>query len=253
MATVKGPRKGMTEELVISTVAPRRFLVGLSWNPPPAPRLDIKISDPPDKKDKLRLVFFYLMKPLDFIRVLFLSFFKLVAFDMYSRTLSKEQDAKGRDKQAEQHDLDLDCYIFDKNMVLKQVVGTEDDNFIDPSRKVYHSGENQSGMGGPDDEQVFVELHGIPDDYHHFFFTVKSDSRYSFEEINEPVVRLADSKTNDNLLENTINPPVHLNAHGYVFCHVFREGDGWKFRNIDEFTGDDVNWEKVLSSYAARP
>lgn len=245
MPTNKGLPKGKTAPLEISAEGGRRFFVGLSWDPRDMPRLNISVPDKP-KEGGWPMVRYILLWPYHLLRVAFLSIVKLVAMDMYVRMTSKAEDIKGRDKGAPHYDLDLACLVFDADFNQLAYVGPEDAAFIDASRKIYHSGEDQAGFGGPDDETVSVETAGLPENYRHFFFVVECDSKYSFEDIRNPFIRLADGKTNENMIETRIAPAVHLNAHGLVFCHVWREGDGFMVRHLHEFTGDNMDWPKFL-------
>jgi stress response protein SCP2 len=250
MAVIRGISKGGVQELAITQEGARRILVGLDWDAKEVSSVDDMIRTMPKKGDKGRAAFF-LLSPFYFLRTLFLSSVNIIAKGYYNQAVNK-QDGAGRDKNATAFDLDLDCYIFDDDKNLVFHVCTENGNFADPSRKVYHSGDNMSGLGGPDDEQVMIETNGLPDNYRHLFLVVKSDSKYSLEEVHSPHVRLADSKTNENLIENTITPPAHFNAHGYVFCHIFRDGDKWKARNMDEYadSGDGIDWPAFLAGLA---
>jgi len=244
MATVRGPQKGADAVLTISQEAGNRFFVALGWDPKDLP--DTTVTLPEKPRGGGRLLLYYFLLPLHFVRILFVSLVKLVAMDMYTQNTTKHEDKPGRENKSRTFDLDLGCYIFDEAFLFKAYVGPENDAFIDSSKKVYHSGEDQSGFGGPDDEAVSVETKGLPADYRHFFFVVKSDSRYGFQDVRNPAIRLADGKLNENLLESTIAPPVHYNASGFVFCHVWHDGAAWRFRNLDEYTGADIDWPGFL-------
>jgi stress response protein SCP2 len=251
MPTIKGLPKGKAEPLHISEGAGRRFFVGLSWDPvlPQKAKLmpSFPSGDPAAAGEGvlmllprlLMLPFRYLLRPV-------------TEADARAKTQwSKSEDAKGRDKDSPHYDLDLACHVFDADFNPLVYVGPEDAAFIDASKKIYHSGEDQAGFGGPDDETVSVETVGLPENYHHFFFVVECDSKYSFGEIRNPAIRLADGKAHDgdNMIEATIVPPVHYNARGLVFCHVWREGDGFMLRNLEEYTGDNMDWPKFLRGF----
>jgi len=260
MAALDSIPKGSTGKLNITHEGAMRFLVGLSWDARDLPKMDIKIDDAPAEGDTVGKIVQLLMAPFDFVRVLFLSFFKLLTTGWHVETLRKDNDTKGRDKQATQFDLDLDCYIFDDAMQLQAVISTEDSSLIiDPSRKVYHTGDQQGGGASGDAETIFVETHGLPANYRHFFFVAKSDSKFTLGEFKNPTIRLADSKTNNNALQNAIAPGASApqsdsrasaQEYNYVFCHVWQEGEGWHFRNIAEYLGDDVVWEEHLPQLA---
>jgi stress response protein SCP2 len=247
MTTVRGPEKGRAEQLVISDDANQRFFVGLGWDPKDPPDSAVRLPKKP--KGGAALFFYYLLSPLHFIRILFVALVKLIAVDMYTRNTSKSEDKLGRDEKSSTFDLDLCCYVLDAQMQEVCFIGPEGNAYIDPSKKVYHSGEDQSGFGGPDDEAISVETKGLPAQYHHFFFVVKSDSKYAFQDVRNPAIRLADGKLNENVLESTLTPPAHYNASGFVFCHVWRDGENWSFRNLDEYTGSDIEWPSFLATF----
>jgi stress response protein SCP2 len=230
MPTVTGPAKGVSATLSLEGAG--RLLVGLSWEPKesgPKPKSTVPaLRDAQGHYDN-----FYLFKlPVYLLRTLFDAVFHL------------HRAAAAPDP----HDLDLFCYVFDPSMTLTHVIGPKNAELIDPSRKVYHSGENQTGKTASDAEQIFVETRGLPRDYHTFIFVVKSANSYTLGDIPDAAVRLADSATNTNRLQNTIAakamPPG--NTYGYVFCSMFREGDGWAVRNLDSFAGRAVDWNLLL-------
>lgn len=251
MPTVKGLPKGKAAPLTISQDAARRFVVGLSWDPkaPPKPKA---LPSFPSGDPAAMAVWVLLLLPRLVLLPFRMMFSPVIAADARAKEQwGKADDAAGRDKDSPHFDLDLACYVFDKDFNQLAYVGPENAAFIDASKKIYHSGEDQSGFGGPDDETISVETLGLPENYHHFFFVVECDSKFSLEEIRNPAIRLADGKTNENAIEATLTPPAHYNAHGFAFCHVWRDGDGFMLRNLEEYTGDNVDWPKLLSGFAA--
>lgn len=214
MATLQGPHPGMKEELVLSKDPPARFLVGISWG----------------EKKKPGFLESLMTLPAHII-------------DGFTRTPGRKDSV---------YDLDLDCHIFGDDGVLRAVVTAENDALIDESKKVYHSGDNTSGRGGPDDEQIYVETVGLPDDYRHFVFTVRSGGKYRLDEIPHGRVRLAESKTDTTVLDNEIAPAHGTKAYGYIFCDVFRENGAWKFMNLDYCVEKKSEWAELLHSVVKR-
>jgi stress response protein SCP2 len=228
MPTVSGPPKNSVNELKVSQDGARRFMVNLSWTP----REDAKPEALATKDEK----------PGSFFK-------KLLSFGSKGGS-----DAKtGRDADADRLDLDLDCYVFNEDMLCKCVIGTGGDALmIEGSKKVYHSGDDQSGTSG---EQVYVETEGLPDDYRHFFFVVRSDCKYSLDQFRNPLIKLVDAKTGEVALENTLIPQGELDiprAYNYAFCHIYRTGDKWMYRNIDIHMGDGVEWDMTLPDLVRR-
>lgn len=232
MATMTGPEKGSAAALPVDGGG--RFLAGLSWTPKAgaAPKKAAGIPALRDAEGRYDSFYFFKL-PYHLARVLF---------------HAAAQTFRGRDRGGDPHDLDLFCYVFDRDMRLLHVVGPKNAELIDPAKKIYHSGENQTGREGGDAEQVFVETRGLPDAYHSMTFVVKSANSHSLADIPDATVRLADSATNTNRLLNTVAakamPPG--NAYGYVFCSLFRDAGGWSVRNIDSFAGRAVDWNLLL-------
>lgn len=238
--------KGPAHPLQIDPAGDRRFVVGLSWGPTQFRKLRVHVPQLKDENGHYDLFYFFKL-PFHLFRIFVLSLIRLGAPDLYRRGVvdGKSVEDAGR------YDLDLSCYVFDSHMNLKCVIGPEEGNYSDPSKKVYHSGDQIHGSAGTsDDEQAFVETKNLPEDYAHFFFVVETDGRYSLNETPNASVRLACSRTNKNALLKQISAP--QGAHGYVFCHVFREGDGFAYRDISEFADFDAGWVRTLKQVALR-
>jgi len=257
MPITKGPGKGAIAELKITQEGAKRFLVGLSWNPVAQVGQKIEVMKGPDK-DAISKITHVLLAPFEFIRVFLGASANLAVEAAAQAKYTKTDDAKGRDVKSSAYDLDLDCYVFGKDMKFLRLVGTEEAALIDPSKKVYHTGEDQGGMAGPDDEVVYVETNGLPADYCHFYFVVKCDSKYHFAQYDSPTIRLADSKTDENQLECRLGPvagdagdKTGEGKYNYVFCRVSRSEEGWKFETIDEYVDENWDFENGLPALQA--
>lgn len=246
MATLKGPAQGATAVLEISEQGARRFMVGLAWDDA-APNMDVRVGNAPKDGDTAGKFVYFILWPFNFLRIFIVSFFKLMRVDRYAKDQTRSKTGDERDKTVKYFDLDLYCYVFDDNMQIAAVVGAKEDSLMDESGKVYHTGDDQTGYGAGDDEQIFVETANLPAHYRHFLFVVKSNSKYSLDQFINPAVRLCDSKSDINALHSTIMPdPEMKTAYNYVFCHVYRDRDLWHFQNLDTYTGDGINWMGYL-------
>ena len=240
--------KGPAQPLKIDPAGERRFVVGLSWGPTQFRKLRVHVPQLKDENGHYD-VFYFFKLPFHLFRIFVLSLIRLGAPDLYRRGVDDGKDVED----AGRYDLDLSCYVFDGHMNLKCVIGPEEGNYADASKKVYHSGDQIHGSAGASDvEQAFVETRGLPDDYVHFYFVVETDGRYSLSETPNATVRLACSRTNKNALLKTIAPPADSHAHGYVFAHVFRDGDNWSFRDVSEFAEFNAGWIKTLKQISHR-
>lgn len=151
------------------------------------------------------------------------------------------------------HNLDLTCYIYDSNHQFIDFVGAEAQDSMDESENIYHSGDDSSGEGDGDDERISVELAGLPDNTHGIVFMVEVRSEHTFGQVKGAHVRIADSMTNENLLETGITGPNVQNSNAFVFCSVFRNNaspTGWMLRNISE--SPDISKIADWGSYLAQ-
>lgn len=73
-------------------------------------------------------------------------------------------------KKDSQHDMDLTCFMYNVQGEFVDYVGSEAQDSMDQSGKVYHSGDDMSGEGQGDDETISVELNALPVDIHALIF-----------------------------------------------------------------------------------
>lgn len=247
--------KGPAVPLEISQQGVKRFVVGLAWGSRGHGFVEIPVPHLRDENGHYDIFYFFKL-PFHLFRITVLALLRLVAPEFHRRGVTDFQTWKQGIKDAGRYDLDLSCFAFDSEMRLQCVIGPSEEVYADESRKVYHSGDDKQGSAGVgDDEQAFVETLDLSDDYAHFFFVVETDGRYSLNETPNATVRLADSRTNKNAVKHTIAPPEDSDAHGYVFCHVFRDAgskSGWAYRDISEYVPFSTDWVKYLQQLSMR-
>ncbi|MCB1592258.1 MAG: TerD family protein [Alphaproteobacteria bacterium] len=206
----------------------QRLMVGLSWDP-----LDTKYAPAPENRNA-----FYLY-----------DVHRAFNFLLHIRSAEKDEDGKGREKDYAHFDLDLICFALDHDGNPAAYTGPAAPDMIDEKEVIYHSGENYSGYGGHDDEQIHIEMNRIPSDYENLFFVAASDSKFSLNQVQNPVIRLVDCKDEKTLIEMKITAPVDKETYNYVFGRLYRKGDEWFFQDIGEFAGDVDNWPEYLKKF----
>ncbi len=148
-------------------------------------------------------------------------------------------------RQGSHHDLDLSCYIFDKDGALLETVSANPEFAIDAHGKIYHSGDNKEGIGDGDDEEISIEFKSLPAHYHSFLIAAAITSGQTFGEINNPEIRLADAYTDHNFLHLPLDGKENATANAAVFCVLSRDGDKWQLKNISAFLdikqGEDIS------------
>lgn len=135
------------------------------------------------------------------------------------------------------HDLDLSCHIFNPKNEPVDIISANPSRASDASGHIYHSGDNKEGIGAGDDEEISVELKNLPRTIHTLVFTAKISSGQSFDEINNPEIRLADAYTDHNLLAVTLDNDESTGNDLFVFCLIQRDDKGtWQLRHIGEYS-----------------
>lgn len=158
-------------------------------------------------------------------------------------------------KKDSQHDLDLSCYVFDKNKTFIDFVGAEGAESIDESGKIYHSGDNLSGIGAGDDEMISAELNQLPNHYKTLIFMAEVGSRHYFDQVKDPMIRIVDGKTNNELSRTDMNHEKAVTSAYYVYAALARDPasrTGWSAFIINEYPNiEEVeDWGIYLAKYA---
>lgn len=147
--------------------------------------------------------------------------------------LIKKAKAISQGKQMH-HDLDLACYVYDKEARYICHICAESGQQSDQTGKIYHSGDNIEGVGDGDDEQISVELKDIDPVIDSIIFAASIKSGHSFDEISNPEIRLADGYSGHEFVHRDLSDVALHGANLYAFIRVYRSGDGWAMHYIDE-------------------
>jgi len=159
----------------------------------------------------------------------------------------------GRIKGDSQHDLDISCYIYNKEGEFIDFVGPDAQDSMDESEAIYHSGDDQSGTGDGDDEFISAELAGLPADTYGMVFLVEVRSEHVFSDVAAPFARIADGMDNKNLIEISITGEGANSSTAFVMAAIQRKSDsptGWQGYNISEFP--DISQIEDWGSYLAQ-
>ncbi|MBR6013304.1 MAG: TerD family protein [Selenomonadaceae bacterium] len=109
------------------------------------------------------------------------------------------------------------------------------------SGAVKHMGDNLTGDGEGDDEQIFVDLDKIPSDYDKLVFVVNIykavDRNQHFGMIKNAFIRIVDSETNEELCRYNLSDN-YDNMLAMVAGEVYKKNGEWKFNAIGNGTTD---------------
>jgi stress protein len=135
-------------------------------------------------------------------------------------------------------DFDLDSAAF--MLADTGRVSSQDDfiffgNLSHPSGSVRHMGDNLTGVGDGDDEQIRIELSKVPANISRIAFTVTiydADSRHqNFGQVSNAYVRIMDESTGAELLRYDLGEDFSIETAA-VFGELYKNGAEWKFNAI---------------------
>lgn len=139
------------------------------------------------------------------------------------------------------HDIDCDAsaIILDKNGKYKSVVYFNNRSY--GHNYVYHHGDNLTGDGDGDDEQITVKLEEMPEDVGRVIFVVNiyncTSRNQHFGMIKNAFIRLVDKNTNKEICRYNLSENYDKKT-AMIFAEVYKENNEWKFNAIGEGTSD---------------
>ena len=133
-------------------------------------------------------------------------------------------------------DLDSAAFLLDEN----GKVNADTDfifynNLKHSSGAVEHLGDNLTGEGDGDDEQVKVDLSLVPQNISKIAFTVTIhealERRQNFGQVSNSYVRVIDEDTNQELLNYELGEDFSIET-AIVVCEIYRHNGEWKFNAL---------------------
>jgi len=135
-------------------------------------------------------------------------------------------------------DFDLDAAAF---LVTESGKVTGDSDFVfynnlkHPSGSVIHMGDNLTGEGEGDDEQLLVDLKKIPANIAKIVFTVTihdADARkQNFGQVSNAFIRIVNQSDNNELLHYDLGEDFSLET-AVIFGEMYRNQGEWKFNAV---------------------
>ncbi len=133
-------------------------------------------------------------------------------------------------------DLDTAAFLLTDS---GKVSGSEDfvffGNLTHPSGAVQHMGDNLTGAGDGDDEQIKLNLQQIPDHITKIAFTVtiyEADIRHqNFGQVNNAFIRIYNDENGEELLRYDLGEDFSIETAA-VFGELYKNNGEWKFNAI---------------------
>ena len=133
-------------------------------------------------------------------------------------------------------DLDASAFMLGANGKV-----TSDADFIfysnakHPSGSVIYGGDNRTGAGEGDDEQIVVDLQLIPANIEKIDFTVTiyeaNERRQNFGQVRNAFVRIVDNATGQELIRYDLEEDFSIET-AVVVGELYRHNGEWKFNAI---------------------
>ena len=135
-------------------------------------------------------------------------------------------------------DFDLDAAAFLLNDTGK--VGSSSDfvfygNLSHPSGSVVHQGDNLTGVGDGDDEQIKIDLSKVPDNVTKIAFTVTiyepEQRKQNFGMVSNAFIRIYNEENGEEMLRYDLGEDFSIETAA-VFGELYKNGSEWKFNAI---------------------
>lgn len=136
------------------------------------------------------------------------------------------------------HDFDLDAaaFLLDENgKVTAQSDFVFYSNMNHSSGSVSHQGDNLTGEGDGDDEQIIVDLSKIPNNISKIAFTVTiydaEVRNQNFGQVSNSYIRVVDQSNNNILINYDLGEDFSIET-AVIVAELYRQGSEWKFNAV---------------------
>jgi tellurium resistance protein TerD len=133
-------------------------------------------------------------------------------------------------------DLDAAAFMLGENgKVLKDADFVFYNNLRHESVAVEHLGDNLTGDGDGDDEQIKVDLSKVPTAYKRIAFTVTINEaearKQSFGQVSNAFIRIVNEVNGQELLRFDLGEDFSVET-AVIFAELYRHGEEWKFNAV---------------------
>jgi stress response protein SCP2 len=125
-------------------------------------------------------------------------------------------------------------------------------NLKHPSGHIWLTGDNRTGEGDGDDEQIIVKLNSLNEKYQRIVFVVSiyegRKRGQHFGQLKNAFIRAVDGKGKELCRYQISAEPNYDNMCSMTFAEAVREAGGWRFKAIGEAHSSDT-FVDVLKNY----
>ena len=112
-------------------------------------------------------------------------------------------------------------------------------------KTVVHTGDNLTGAGDGDDEQIIVKLSALPQQYHKIVLGVNiyngKERKQHFGMVQNAYVRAVDAAGKEIARYSLSSEPSYEGKLNMLMGEVYREGGEWKFKALGNPLAEDMN------------
>lgn len=163
---------------------------------------------------------------------------------------------KSQPQQAQNIDCDASAILLNAN---GKLAGTDADsscvyfgNLRHWSDAIIHQGDNLTGEGEGDDEQIFVNLPNVPQEIHKIIFVVNiydaNVRGQHFGLINNAFIRLVNTKNQQEICRFNLSEN-YYGMTGMVVGELYRYNGEWKFNAIGQPVKEASRLQSLLNLY----
>ena len=138
-------------------------------------------------------------------------------------------------------DLDASCLMFDAGGALVDAVWFRQLRSKDSS--IEHTGDNRTGDGAGDDEQIKVALDRVPATVKSLVFTVNCFTGQDFSQVENAFCRILDGRSQQEVARYDLSVQGKHNAQ--IMAKLYRHNDEWKMHAIGE-NGQGRTFEDLM-------
>ncbi|MDI7742402.1 TerD family protein [Lysinibacillus fusiformis] len=134
------------------------------------------------------------------------------------------------------YDLDASAFLLDASGKCRNELDfIFYNNLRSVDGSVTHTGDNRTGEGDGDDEQIKIDLSKVPQDVQKIAITVTihdAEVRHqNFGQVANAFVRLVNEDTGAEVLRYDLGEDFSIET-AVVFCEVYKHGNDWKFNAV---------------------
>jgi stress response protein SCP2 len=121
------------------------------------------------------------------------------------------------------------------------------------SGQIWLTGDNRTGAGDGDDEQIIVKLNDLPQEYNKVVFVVQiyngAERGQSFGKVQNAFIRAVDGKGREMVRFDLSGGAAFENCRSMLFAELVREAGGWKFDAVGAPSPADsfIDWLKQFT------